>query len=161
MQNSYWSLIADDGTHFRYHYDNLNDAPIDTKVLTLTPDTLNWQRVRKFKQLEELQLYFCNKAQFLALPDFPKVKRMVLCKAKPDSFACLDRQTDLTELKLIYVSKPTSLEPIGRLTNLTSLAIENLRNVEDFSPLGNLKNCDICRLKEHLTGTRKLMILIF
>ena len=155
MENPYWSFVADSGNHFRYHYDNLNDAPMDTKVLTLTSDTLNWQRVCEFKQLEELQLYFCNKKQFKALPDFPKVKRMVICKARPDSFACLNRQMDLSELKLIYVSKPTSLEPIGRLTNLRSLAIENLRNISDFSHLGNLKQLRYLSIEGTLDGTKR------
>lgn len=141
-----WTMSAN-AQRWRHHYSDLEEAPEDTSILTLTRDDQNWRRATQLKGLRELTLHQPSQEQLAALESFPQISALRISHARPKDLNFLLGQPALRELVLEYVSGFKDISPVGKLPNLVALHCENLRAVRDFSGLAASRSLELLSIQ--------------
>lgn len=131
----HWSFVPNAERHL-YRSEDVSQANVALKTLTLSASDRNWDVVGKFSKLDELTLHEPSLEQLEFLPKLWWIRRLRITHARPKSINNIARLQNLQELILEYVSGFDDISPLAELRNLRALHLENLRRVCDFSGLG-------------------------
>lgn len=131
----HWSFVPNAERHL-YRLEDVSQADVSLKTLTLSASDKNWDAVARFSKLEELTLHEPSIEQLEFLPKLWWLKRLRITHARTKSIGSIARLQNLEELILEYVSGFDALSPLSELRTLRALHLENLRKVRDFSGLG-------------------------
>ncbi len=134
----YWT-ITPNRERWSYRFENLSDAPIESSILTITKQDLNWERIFEFENLSELTLHEASKQQLESVKKLEGLTALRVSHARPKTLKFIEGQNNLEELVLEYVSGFDDLSPLTELPKLTALHMENLRRVRNFEGLSGCR----------------------
>lgn len=140
----HWNIVPN-GERHRYAVADVAMAR-SARILTVTRDTENWERLSTLPNLEELTLHNPSPAQVDYVSTLWRLKRLRITHARPNSLAPLARLAHVRELVLEYVSGVDDLAPLAEMAGLRSLHLELLRKVKDFSGLSKARNLEYLSL---------------
>ena len=137
-EDGHWQMTPND-QRGKYFTPDCAELSPDTRIVTVTRDTANLERLAELEELEELTLHETNQGQIDALKNFPRITRLRITHARPKAIAVLSELPNVEELVLEYVSGFDDIAPVASMPALRSLYMENLRKMKDFSALGKAK----------------------
>lgn len=134
----YWT-ITPNRERWVYRFENLSDAPIESSILTITKQDLNWERIFEFENLSELTLHEASRRQLEAVKQLENLTKLRISHARLKTLEFIAGQNNLEQLVLEYVSGFDDLSPLKDLPKLTALHMENLRRVRNFDGLSGCR----------------------
>lgn len=135
----YWT-IAPNRERWANHFEDVNDAPPETSIITIQKNDKNWPRIQELTDLRELTLHEPSKDQLSSIEKLSNLTSLRITHARPKDLDFLRQLHHLRELVLEYVSGFEHLDPLGDLVELRALHLENLRRVKNYSGLSSSKS---------------------
>lgn len=135
----YWTIVPN-RERWSYHFEDVNDAPANTSIITVKKGDKNWPRIRELPDLRELTLHEPSNDQLVFVENLTALTSLRITHARPKDLEFLRKLNSLRELVLEYVSGFDQLDPLSDLSELRSLHLENLRRVKSYSGLGSCKS---------------------
>ena len=116
-----------------------NLTSLETLYLGENPGIKNFDTLKKFTNLTDLNLDSTQFSDLNIIKDLTKLKLLYLQSAKVSDLSPISNLTNLTSLRL-YSNQIKSIAPLKSLTNLQDLGLEYNKGITDFTPISGLTN---------------------